>query len=86
MGRRYTYKSGEEPMIGDVVRLHSSSPRANSPNGSSPRRLAGSTGTVEYLGATLDDPMPYMVLVKWDLNKEYRDDDTMLFELELVKQ
>ncbi len=73
-----TYKTGETPRVGDIVRLRVGAPRTKS------FRPAGSLGKVYQLGETLPDPIPGLLLVDWDVKCEYYDDDVFCFELEFV--
>ena len=71
------YATGENPKVGDVVRMRVGAPRTAF-------RPAGSYGKVYELGERLPDPVPGLVLVDWDFKREYRDDDIMCCDLELV--
>lgn len=74
------YSTGEKPQVGDRVRLRKGATRAMR------ARPVGDPGTVEKLGATLVDPMPYIVFLEWDIKLEYNDADVMCSDLELVSR
>lgn len=64
-----TYRSGEEPRIGDRVQFDPENTLHLH------RRPKGSAGTVYELGKDLIDPMPGIVFVDWDHKLPWPDDD-----------
>jgi len=74
------YRTGQNPLIGDIVVLSPKSPRAKT-------RRAGSRAIVTDLGTNFIDPMPGILLVLWDnSHPEYPDYDIRAIDLELVRR
>lgn len=65
----YTYRSGEEPKVGDRVEFDPENELHLR------RRPRGDGGTVYELGKDLIDPMPAVVFVAWDRELPWPDDD-----------
>ena len=76
------YRTGQNPLIGDVVALSPKAPRVKF-------RRAGSRAIVTDLGVNFIDPMPGIVLVLWNEDftpPKYPDYDIRAIDLELVRR